>query len=58
MVRVHELEIEKMGMQSEKMMKLHEIRQRDLAILRYDRQRQICEEIITRQRQIMEGTNE
>lgn len=55
MCRVHELEADKMALQSERLVRQHELRRRDLLILRYDRQRQLCEEIITRQRQIMEG---
>lgn len=55
MCRVHELEAEKMALQSERLIKQHELRRRDLVILRYDRQRHICEEIITRQRKLMEG---
>jgi hypothetical protein len=55
MCRVHELEVEKMALQSERLIKQHELQRRDLVILRYDRQRHICEEIITRQRQLMEG---
>ncbi|XP_069695410.1 kinesin-like protein KIF19 isoform X2 [Periplaneta americana] len=54
MCRVHELEVEKMALQSERLIKQHELRRRDLVILRYDRQRHLCEEIITRQRQLME----
>ncbi|XP_021913192.1 kinesin-like protein KIF19 isoform X2 [Zootermopsis nevadensis] len=54
MCRVHELEAEKMALQSERLIKQHELRRRDLVILRYDRQRHICEEIITRQRKLME----
>ncbi|KAJ8923180.1 hypothetical protein NQ315_001734, partial [Exocentrus adspersus] len=54
MCRVHELEADKMALQSERLVRQHELRRRDLIILRYDRQRQLCEEIITRQRQIIE----
>ncbi|XP_018575134.1 kinesin-like protein KIF19 [Anoplophora glabripennis] len=54
MCRVHELEADKMALQSERLVRQHELRRRDLVILRYDRQRQLCEEIITRQRQIIE----
>ncbi|CAH1115978.1 unnamed protein product [Phaedon cochleariae] len=54
MCRVHELEADKMALQSERLVRQHELRRRDLLILRYDRQRQLCEEIITRQRQMME----
>lgn len=55
MLRVQELEADKMMLQSERLVKQHELRRRELLILRYDRQRQISEEIITRQRQLMEG---
>ena len=55
MCRVHELEADKMALQSERLVRQHELRRRDLLILRYDRQRQLCEEIITRQRQLIEG---
>lgn len=55
MCRVHELEADKMALQSERLVRQHELKRRDLIILRYDRQRQLCEEIITRQRQIIEG---
>lgn len=58
MLRVHELEADKMMLQSERLVKQHELRRRELLILRYDRQRQISEEIITRQRQLMEGDDE
>ncbi|KAF5280510.1 hypothetical protein FQA39_LY18032 [Lamprigera yunnana] len=54
MCRVHELEADKMALQSERLVRQHELRRRDLIILRYDRQRQLCEEIITRQRQLIE----
>ena len=56
MLRVHELEADKMMLQSERLVKQHELRRRELMLLRYDRQRQISDEIITRQRRIMEGT--
>lgn len=55
MLRVHELEADKMMLQSERLVKQHELRRRELLLLRYDRQRQISDEIITRQRRIMEG---
>ncbi|KAK7062971.1 Kinesin-like protein kif19 [Halocaridina rubra] len=55
--KVHELEIQKMEMQSEALLKEHELRRRDLLILRYDRQRTLCDEIITRQRQMIEDLN-
>ncbi|XP_019761161.1 kinesin-like protein KIF19 isoform X1 [Dendroctonus ponderosae] len=52
--RVHELEADKMALQSERLVRQHELKRRDLLIIRYDRQRQLCEEIITRQRQLIE----
>ncbi|CAH0563687.1 unnamed protein product [Brassicogethes aeneus] len=55
MCRVHELEADKMALQSERLVRQHELRRRDLVILRYDRQRQLCEDIITRQRHLIEG---
>ncbi|XP_024879017.1 kinesin-like protein KIF19 isoform X1 [Temnothorax curvispinosus] len=54
MLRVHELEADKMMLQTERLVKQHELRRRELMLLRYDRQRQISDEIITRQRRIME----
>ncbi|CAG9767190.1 unnamed protein product [Ceutorhynchus assimilis] len=54
--RVHELEADKMALQSERLVRQHELKRRDLLIIRYDRQRQLCEEIITRQRQLIEET--
>ncbi|KAG7209600.1 hypothetical protein KM043_011258 [Ampulex compressa] len=54
MLKVHELEADKMMLQSERLVKQHELRRRELLLLRYDRQRQISDEIITRQRRIME----
>lgn len=54
-IRVHELEIDKIVLQSQRLAKEYALRQRDSTIMKYGRQRQICEEIITRQRKIMEG---
>lgn len=55
---MHELQIEKVEMQSDALLKEHELRRRDLVIMRYDRQRTLCDEIITRQRQMIEGETE
>ncbi|XP_068244080.1 kinesin-like protein KIF19 isoform X2 [Palaemon carinicauda] len=55
--KVHELEIQKVEMQSEALLKEHELRRRDLLLLRYDRQRNLSDEIITRQRQMIEELN-
>ena len=53
--KVHELEIEKVEMQSEAVLKEHEVKRRDLLILKYDKQRTLCDEIIQRQRKLIEG---
>ena len=42
-------------MQSEALLKEHEVRRRDLLILKYDKQRTLCDEIIQRQRILIEG---
>lgn len=55
LTRVYELEVEKMEMQASQLLRDHELRCRDLMILRYDRQRQLCDEIITRQRQLIDA---
>ena len=53
--KVHELEIEKVEMQSEAVLKEHEVKRRDLLILKYDKQRALTDEIIQRQRKLIEG---
>ncbi|XP_071745055.1 kinesin-like protein KIF19 isoform X3 [Lepeophtheirus salmonis] len=52
--RVHELEIEKIEIQREGYMKEYEVRKRDILILKYDKQRNLCDEIIARQKQMIE----
>ena len=42
-------------MKSEGLMKEHEVRRRDLLILKYDKQRSLCDEIILRQQKLIEG---
>ena len=42
-------------MQSEALLKEHEVRRRDLLILKYDKQRTLCDEIIQRQKALIEG---
>ncbi|GBO35385.1 hypothetical protein AVEN_85661-1 [Araneus ventricosus] len=42
-------------MQSAQLSREHELRCRDLMILRYDRQRQLCDEIITKQRILIDA---
>ncbi|XP_023242295.1 kinesin-like protein KIF19 isoform X2 [Centruroides sculpturatus] len=58
LTRVHKLEIEKMEMQADQLLREHELRQKDLMILRYDRQRQLCDEIITKQRALIDAMSE
>ncbi|XP_034243109.1 kinesin-like protein KIF19 [Thrips palmi] len=53
-LRVHELEAERLALQGERELRRHELRRRDLLLMRYDRQRHICDEIITRQRRLIE----
>ena len=68
--KVHELEIDKVKsqikriysqlrfqveMKSEALLKEHEVRRRDLLILKYDKQRSLCDEIILRQQKLIEG---
>ena len=52
---MHELEIAKVEMQRDALLKEHEVRKRDLLILKYDKQRSLCDEIIERQRELIEG---
>ena len=42
-------------MQSNAVLKEHEVKRRDLLILKYDKQRTLCDEIIQRQRMLIEG---
>ncbi|CAM1312371.1 Uncharacterised protein r2_g2276 [Pycnogonum litorale] len=48
--KVHELEIQKMEIQTETLIRQYELKKKELMICRYDRQREISEEIITKQR--------
>ena len=56
--KVHELEITKVEMQRDALLKEHEVRKRDLLILKYDKQRTLCDEIIERQRELIDGESE
>ncbi len=53
--KVHELEIARVEMQRDALLKDHEVKKRDLLILKYDKQRTLCDEIIERQRELIEG---
>ncbi|XP_022242092.1 kinesin-like protein KIF19 [Limulus polyphemus] len=55
LMRVHELEIEKMEMQADQILREHELRQRDILLARFDKQRQLCDEIITKQRAMIDS---
>jgi hypothetical protein len=55
--RVHELEADKVSLQAERMARQAELRRRDLQLLRAERQRRLCEDIISTQRRIIEGLN-
>lgn len=53
--RVHELEADKVSLQAERMARQAELRRRDLQLLRAERQRRLCEDIISTQRRLIEG---
>lgn len=55
LIRVHELEADKMALQGERLVESHELRRRGEMLVRFHRQQKITDDIITRQRQIMEG---
>ncbi|XP_022258426.1 kinesin-like protein KIF19, partial [Limulus polyphemus] len=42
-------------MQADQLIREHELRQRDIMILRFDRQREFCDEIISKQRQLIDA---
>ncbi|RXG71221.1 hypothetical protein Avbf_09959, partial [Armadillidium vulgare] len=50
--KVHELEIQQVEMARNAIVREHDLYRRDLLLMRYDRQRALCEEIITKQRSI------
>ncbi|XP_055550536.1 kinesin-like protein KIF19 [Wyeomyia smithii] len=52
--RVHELEADKVSLQAERLARQAELRRRDLQLLRAERQRRLCEDIISTQRRIIE----
>lgn len=53
-LQCHKLEVEKIEMQTDQLIREHELRQRDLMIVRYDRQRLLSDEIIIKQKQLIE----
>ena len=54
MCRVHELEADKVSLQAERLARQAELRRRDLQLLRAERQRRLCEDIISSQRRLIE----
>ncbi|XP_055384930.1 kinesin-like protein KIF19 [Condylostylus longicornis] len=52
--RVHELEADKVSLQAERLARQAELRRRDLQLLRAERQRRLCEDIISSQRRLIE----
>ncbi|KAL3219079.1 hypothetical protein MRX96_050550, partial [Rhipicephalus microplus] len=55
LTQVHKLEVEKIEMQTDQLIREHELRQRDLMIVRYDRQRLLCDEIIGKQKVLIDA---
>lgn len=55
--RVHELEADKVSLQADRLARQAELRRRDLQLLRAERQRRLCEDIISTQRKIIETGN-
>ena len=54
-VRIFTMVLFQVEMKSEALLKEHEVRRRDLLILKYDKQRSLCDEIILRQQKLIEG---
>jgi len=54
---VHELEADKVSLQAERLARQAELRRRDLQLLRAERQRRLCEDIISSQRRLIEEGN-
>jgi len=54
--RVHELELERLEAHGAALAREHELRRRQSALRRHERQRHLCDQIITQQRQLMEGS--
>ncbi|XP_050424557.1 kinesin-like protein KIF19 isoform X2 [Adelges cooleyi] len=55
--RVHELEADKMALQGERLVESYELRRRGDLLHKMHRQQRITDDIITKQRQIIEGEN-
>lgn len=57
-MQCHKLEVEKIEMQTDQLIREHELRQRDLMIVRYDRQRLLSDEIIIKQKLLIEDLSQ
>ncbi|CAG0892328.1 unnamed protein product [Darwinula stevensoni] len=55
LLRVHELEVERVEMQRDALLREHEMRKKELMLLRFDMQRNLCDQIITRQRELLKA---
>ncbi|CAA9996744.1 unnamed protein product [Nesidiocoris tenuis] len=55
LIRVHELEADKVALHGERLVESHELRRRADMLQRFHRQQRLTDEIITRQRHIIEG---
>ncbi|XP_050524915.1 kinesin-like protein KIF19 isoform X2 [Daktulosphaira vitifoliae] len=55
--RVHELEADKMALQGERLVESYELRRRGDLLYKMQKQQRITDDIITKQRQIIEGQN-
>lgn len=51
---MHELEADKVSLQADRLARQAELRRRDLQLLRAERQRRLCEDIISTQRKLIE----
>nr|XP_014272056.1 kinesin-like protein KIF19 [Halyomorpha halys] len=54
LIRVHELEADKVALQGERLVESHELRRRGDMLQRFHRQQRLTDEIITRQRHLIE----
>lgn len=54
--RVHELEADKLSLEGERMMDAYELHRSEELLARYQQQQQISDSIITKQRQLIDGT--
>lgn len=55
--KIHELEIENMGMQSSCLLRNFELRKREMIIAKYEQHRSLCDEIIQQQRGLIDDNS-